>query len=643
MKVFIYFLQINKQWQWKITIEPRVDFAYWFNQYQEKVNLIWIDPMISLGQAMGIGEDFTKEKVKLEKQKEQIKSNISEPYEKQYAQTMVLIGKVLKNIDQSKTKLFKQIKFSMRNITYHEWLNANFRMNASIVEEARYLRFIFHLQGRALLISELERLVMQKQLFENIESAYPYIQWGYLCGHLHISQGLIKAKRRFWRSFWKISESHCCLRCGSNEKQMNKTDCHHCLNGCFYCEACMSMGKNRFCSLVVYGQYVGKKVNLKQSMYNGYPIALENTKRLFEMYVEPYYLSEAQRNASLQGLAFLNTEQRKFLIWAVTGAGKTEMIFPFIKYICSQGGKVLIATPRKDVVLELYPRIKKAFDSNAVIALYGGSEQVFETADITIATTHQLFRFKKAFHLAIIDEMDAFPYHNNPMLEYAVNQVVTDNGKYILLTATPPLEVRKAVQSGKLPHTRVPVRFHRYPLPVPEFIYSPCIETMLSHSHLQNPILQKMKISIHRNAQLFIFVPAIKDVKPFVELIRKNCKKLNPMLDAQHIEGTSSMDPERTEKVQLFRDTRIRLLVTTTILERGVTIPFADVYIFDADSTLFDEAALVQMAGRAGRSKEDPAGKVYFFAKEITKPQSNAKKQIITMNEWAKRSGYLLT
>jgi competence protein ComFA len=71
-----------------------------------------------------------------------------------------------------------------------------------------------------------------------------------------------------------------------------------------------------------------------------------------------------------------------------------------------------------------------------------------------------------------------------------------------------------------------------------------------------------------------------------------------------------------------------------------VTVPKSDVFIFDSDSSLFDEAALVQMSGRAGRSKEDPAGKVYFAAKEKTKSQSGAIQQIKNMNRLARKQGY---
>lgn len=84
------------------------------------------------------------------------------------------------------------------------------------------------------------------------------------------------------------------------------------------------------------------------------------------------------------------------------------------------------------------------------------------------------------------------------------------------------------------------------------------------------------------------------------------------------------------------------MLVTTTILERGVTVPKSDVYILDANTRLFDDASLVQMAGRAGRSKDDPAGTVIFGAPEVNRAQKVAVHQIKRMNTIARRNGYLV-
>ena len=90
-----------------------------------------------------------------------------------------------------------------------------------------------------------------------------------------------------------------------------------------------------------------------------------------------------------------------------------------------------------------------------------------------------------------------------------------------------------------------------------------------------------------------------------------------------------------------FRNRELRVLVTTTILERGVTIPRSDVFVLDADAPLFDAASLEQMAGRAGRSKDDPNGRVYFCAPHSTRSQREAIRQIREMNALAAARGYI--
>ena len=65
-------------------------------------------------------------------------------------------------------------------------------------------------------------------------------------------------------------------------------------------------------------------------------------------------------------------KQKNLFIWAVCGAGKTEMLFYGIEE-APKRERVCIATPRTDVVLELAPRLQEVFPSITVAALYGGS------------------------------------------------------------------------------------------------------------------------------------------------------------------------------------------------------------------------------------------------------------------------------
>lgn len=96
--------------------------------------------------------------------------------------------------------------------------------------------------------------------------------------------------------------------------------------------------------------------------------------------------------------------------------------------------------------------------------------------------------------------------------------------------------------------------------------------------------------------------------------------------------GVYAADPEREKKVMLFREKRLRLIVTTTILERGVTIPRSDVIVLGADDGVFDEASLVQIAGRVGRSADAPDGMVRFITAGSSRVPHAAVKQIKRMN-----------
>ncbi|GGF87526.1 hypothetical protein GCM10010912_36030 [Paenibacillus albidus] len=310
------------------------------------------------------------------------------------------------------------------------------------------------------------------------------------------------------------------------------------------------------------------------------------------------------------------------------------MIFPLLAAVLAAGGRALVATPRRDVVLELAPRLAKAFPAETLAVLYGGSPDRWADGQLTLATTHQLLRFHHGFDLVIIDELDAFPYHNDPMLAFAAEQACKADGRFIYLSATPPKELQQLVKSGRLSHARVPVRFHGHPLPVPQHLVMESVQQCLKHGRLPRKLVQVLQRSLDREAQIFLFVSRIAYIEGLLKLLRR-------CFPGRSIEGTSSRDAERAEKVSAFRRRDISLLVTTTILERGVTVPRSDVMILDADSSLFDEASLVQMAGRAGRSKDDPAGYVVFASAQWSGAQRRAIAQIRTMNGIARRQGYI--
>ncbi|MPN54638.1 ComF operon protein 1 [bioreactor metagenome] len=107
------------------------------------------------------------------------------------------------------------------------------------------------------------------------------------------------------------------------------------------------------------------------------------------------------------------------------------------------------------------------------------------------------------------------------------------------------------------------------------------------------------------------------------------------------IEGSYSSDPGRREKIEKLRTGGYSVIVTTSILERGVTVPDAQVIVLEANHDIFDERALVQMAGRVGRTRENPQGRALFLARRKTSAIQKAIDWIQEQNNLALEQGLI--
>lgn len=628
MKAKLYAVETAASCRWYVTLDEQVDAAYWFRQYGDLTVLRLLEPSLSFGQASALLPVLQQELPAISALLPPKRASHGKAFP-ELPNARMIPSSTLIDSNTLTSRLFHLIQsaaktchlascrpgqFRFHNVTFARWANQD--NEVPFLSQDVYTRIVRAWEGRALLPEEAEQLVQTvhgKGVLDGCSPGLPknrtssvswcsYIQLAWLQGDLAWASGLEAAERRSLPHFWKAERQYTCRRCGSGKDKLVWTSCPYCRTKCPYCSECLGMGRVRFCSPLIYG---GKQSSVTSgAKLTGAGVTPEDkgsgTKG-------DWKLSEAQSAASAEAVRFLdrrrkNTADRqpdRFLIWAVTGAGKTEMIFPLIAHELARGGRVLIATPRRDVVLELAPRIAKAFAGVELAVLYGGSTDRWERGALTIATTHQLLRFTQAFDLVVIDELDAFPYHKNPVP---------------LLLAAPPLR------------------------------------SMLAAHKLSAPLVKKLEASLKRGAQVFVFVPNIRSVEPLVHLLRQVLGPLHGGRGGTNtrkcpvpwIQGTSSKDPHRTEKVRDFRDGATRVLMTTTILERGVTVPRTDAFILDADSRLFDAAALVQMSGRVGRSKDDPAGTVCFVAKEKTSSQKEAIRQIAMMNAQAKKQGYLI-
>lgn len=301
-------------------------------------------------------------------------------------------------------------------------------------------------------------------------------------------------------------------------------------------------------------------------------------------------------------------ENNRLLVYAVCGAGKTEIIIKVIHEFLLKGGKVGIVIPRRDLVIELGKRISDIFNKVKVTLVYGGHHENLD-GDIIILTSHQAFRYVNFFDLLIIDEIDAFPYSNNGLLKNMV--IRSSKGKIISLSATPSIQ---DLNENKV--YRLFKRYHNNPLPVPKIIKK-------NELFLYKFLLLKIKQFLKENKYVFVYVPTIKEG-------HKLHRKLIKNFEVVFIYSSLFNKEEIMKKV---RNKEFKLIITTTILERGVTYKDLQVLVYKANEYVFTKETLIQIAGRVGRTIDCPSGEVFFLSTRVTKDMKEAVNEIKKYND----------
>ena len=275
------------------------------------------------------------------------------------------------------------------------------------------------------------------------------------------------------------------------------------------------------------------------------------------------------------------------------GAGKTECVFPSIEKALQDGKRVGFAIPRKEVVKEIYERLKEVFNNVKIVSVYGGHHDDLE-GDIVVFTLHQAYRYFNAFGLLIIDEYDAFPFKGNKTLFNFIQK--TCNQKRVYLSATflnEELENKKSVYLNK--------RYHYINIPVPNLV--------IINEILQYRFIIKKCLNLKESEILFIFTPTIKE-----------CEIMYKILKYAHIKSVvfHSKIRNKNDLFNLIKKRYYKVVITTSILERGITLESLNVIVFLSDHQIFDHRCLIQISGRVGRKKNHPSGYIFFLARHKT-------------------------
>jgi len=318
-----------------------------------------------------------------------------------------------------------------------------------------------------------------------------------------------------------------------------------------------------------------------------------------------FKLTSAQQKVIKEILNDLTKEKpmNRFLQGDV-GSGKTVVAAIACYLACLNGFQSLFMAPTEILAKQHFQTLSSLFKNYPIkIGLQTKTEkinkkrknQVISDFDIIVGT-HALLNEKIKFErvgLVVIDEQHRFGVRQRAMLkEKGINPHL------LTMTATPIPRTVALVLYGELdvsyldemPKGRLPVKTYLVPQEKRENAYQ--------------WIKEKIK---KEDASVFIVCPLIEESE--VETMKsvkaakkefENLKKIFFEFNLGLLHGKLKNE-EKNKVLEDFRNNKIKILVTTPVVEVGIDIPQATIMIIEA-AERFGLAQLHQLRGRVGRS-----------------------------------------
>ena len=321
----------------------------------------------------------------------------------------------------------------------------------------------------------------------------------------------------------------------------------------------------------------------------------------------PFELTDAQKRVTNEICSDLRSPQHmQRLLQGDVGSGKTIVAAIALYAAVTAGFQGALMVPTEILAQQHMESLLQLFDAQEVkLALLTGSTkakerrellELLEQGEIDIVVgTHALIQEGVEFQhlgLVITDEQHRF----------GVNQrkVLREKGwrpDVLFMTATPIPRTLAITAYGEmdvsvideLPAGRIP------------------IETRWVRTPQLNSVLDWTWKELAKGHQMYVICPLIEesealDVKNAVEIYEKLSALFAPQYEVGLLHGKMK-NQEKEAIMETFKENKMQILVSTTVIEVGVNVPNATVMlIMDADR--FGLAQLHQLRGRVGRGSD---------------------------------------
>ena len=301
----------------------------------------------------------------------------------------------------------------------------------------------------------------------------------------------------------------------------------------------------------------------------------------------------------------IKSNRRMFrLLQGDVGSGKTILSFITASDVISSNHQVAFMAPTEILANQHYQLAKKLFkDTNVNLNILTGKTNykeknkilsMLENKDINfIFGTHSLFQNKIKFSnlgLIIIDEQHKFGVNQRLKLAKKGGK----NCDLLLMSATPIPRTMMLSFFGDMDISRLkekPKNRHE-------------ILTLVKPESKIDEIWPLLKNEISMDRQIFWICPLIDESTTLnYSSVKKKFEQINKFFPSQVglIHGNLN-EEEKNLVLDKFLNKKIKILVSTTVIEVGIDFPDANTIVIE-DSNKFGLSQLHQLRGRVGRGK----------------------------------------
>lgn len=242
--------------------------------------------------------------------------------------------------------------------------------------------------------------------------------------------------------------------------------------------------------------------------------------RIFER-TRPLPLTEAQSAAISPILDAIETNSHEvFLLYGVTGSGKTEIYLQSIQEVIEKGQEAIVLVPEISLTPQMVNRFKGRF-GNMVAVLHSGlsaGEKYDEwrkiqrkEVKVVVGARSAIFAPFENLGIIIIDEEHETSYKQEEMPRYhakdvAIERAKTNNCPVVLGSATPSLESFARAQKKVYHLLSLPTRMNKQSLPSVEIIDMREELRSGNRSMFSRKLFEMLKMRIENKEQSVLFL-----------------------------------------------------------------------------------------------------------------------------------------